>query len=151
MDINISSPAFQEGTSIPSKYTCDGDDVSPPLSWESVPEARSFVLICDDPDAPMGTWVHWVLYNLPPEELSLDENIPPKKKLENGALQGMNDFRRIGYGGPCPPSGEHRYFFKLYALDSMLELEAGATKAQVMIALEGHVRAQGHLMGRYRR
>jgi Raf kinase inhibitor-like YbhB/YbcL family protein len=99
----------------------------------------------------MGTWVHWILYNLPPEELSLDENIPPKKKLENGALQGMNDFRRIGYGGPCPPSGEHRYFFKLYALDSMLELEAGATKAQVMIALEGHVRAQGHLMGRYRR
>jgi Raf kinase inhibitor-like YbhB/YbcL family protein len=151
MDIKISSPAFQEGASIPSKYTCDGDDVSPPLIWEPVPDARSFVLICDDPDAPMGTWVHWVLYNLPPDGLRLEENIPAQERLDNGALQGMNDFRRIGYGGPCPPSGEHRYFFKLYALDHTLELEAGATKAQVMIAMEGHVRAQGHLMGRYRR
>ncbi len=151
MDIHLSSPAFQEGASIPSQYTCDGEDVSPPLSWDAVPEARSFVLICDDPDAPMGTWVHWVLYNLPPDALSLEGNVPPQAKLPNGALQGVNDFRRIGYGGPCPPSGEHRYFFKIYALDSRLDLDAGATKAQVLIAMEGHVRAQGHLMGRYRR
>ncbi len=152
MDIKITSTAFEEGGMIPRKYTCDGEDVSPPLSWTGVPEgAETIALISDDPDAPMGTWVHWVLFNLPATEKGLPEAIPPDRELKNGAKQGRNDFRRIGYGGPCPPGGTHRYFFKLYALDAVLNLPAGATKAELLKAMEGHILAQGQLMGKYRR
>ena len=152
MAMKISSTAFENGGNIPVKYTCDGEDVSPPLSWEGVPqEAVSLALICDDPDAPMGTWVHWVLFNIPPDVKGLPENIPPQPTLDNGAVHGINDFRNYGYGGPCPPGGTHRYFFKLYALDTKLDLKPGATKAQLLDAMEGHVLAQGELMGKYSR
>ncbi|RMF57675.1 MAG: YbhB/YbcL family Raf kinase inhibitor-like protein [Calditrichaeota bacterium] len=152
MEIKVTSSAFEEGGLIPSKYTCDGADVSPPLSWTAGPKGtQSFALICDDPDAPMGTWVHWVMFNLPADTLSLDEAVPREKVLPTGAKQGTNDFRRIGYGGPCPPSGTHRYFFKLYALDSTLEAEPGITKAQLLEAMEGHILAEGRLMGKYSR
>ena len=152
MGLTIKSSAFEEGGMIPSKYTCDGDDVSPPLSWEGIPEGtKSIALICDDPDAPMGTWVHWVLFNLPPDAKGLPEAVPPVAELENGARQGTNDFRRLGYGGPCPPGGTHQYYFKLYALDTVLELHSGATKADLLKAMEGHVLSEGQLMGRYSR
>ncbi|MCS7337824.1 MAG: YbhB/YbcL family Raf kinase inhibitor-like protein [Verrucomicrobiae bacterium] len=153
MKIQVTSPAFQDGKPIPSKYTCDGEDVSPPLNWTNVPpEAKSLVLISDDPDAPVGTWVHWVLYDLPPTTAGLSEGVPKSSELPNGAKQGINDFRRIGYGGPCPPPGKpHRYYFKLYALDTMLGLKPGATKAEVEKAMKGHILAQGQLMGTYQR
>ncbi|MCS7309041.1 MAG: YbhB/YbcL family Raf kinase inhibitor-like protein [Armatimonadota bacterium] len=152
MDIRLTSTAFPEGGMIPKKYTCDGEDVSPPLTWDNVPEGtKSFALICDDPDAPMGTWVHWVLFNLPADVRSLPEAVPPDKELPSGARQGTNDFRKIGYGGPCPPSGTHRYYFKLYALDTMLDLPAGCSKAQLLKAMDGHVLAEGQLMGKYSR
>ena len=152
MEIQVQSSAFKEGEMIPKKYTCDSADVSPPLSWDAVPEgAQSLALISDDPDAPMGTWVHWVLYDLPPLTRELPENIPPQKILKNGSKQGTNDFRKIGYGGPCPPGGTHRYYFKLYALDKELGLEPGMTKTQLLEAMEGHILAQGQLMGKYKR
>lgn len=152
MDIIIKSPAFVPGGKIPGKYTCDGMDISPPLTWTSGPEGtKTFALICDDPDAPMGTWVHWVLFNLPADITEFRENLPPEKELESGAKQGMNDFRKIGYGGPCPPGGVHRYFFKLYALDTEINLEAGATKEELLKAMEGHILAEGQLIGRYER
>lgn len=152
MDIRLTSTAFAEGGIIPRKYTCDGADVSPPLAWDNVPDGtKSFALICDDPDAPMGTWVHWVLFNLPADVRSLPEAVPPDKELSNGARQGTNDFRKIGYGGPCPPRGTHRYYFKLYALDTTLDLPAGSSKAQLLKAMEGHVLAEGQLMGKYGR
>jgi len=152
MEIKITSSAFEDGGMIPAKYTCDGADVSPPLRWDAVPEGtKSIALICDDPDAPMGTWVHWVLFNLPAEVNELAENIPADKILPNGARQGVSDFGRIGYGGPCPPSGTHRYFFKIYALGIELGLEAGANKRQLLKAMEGHILAQGQLIGKYKR
>ena len=152
MDIIIKSPAFVPGGKIPGKYTCDGMDISPPLTWTSGPEGtKTFALICDDPDAPMGTWVHWVLFNLPADITEFRENVPPERELESGAKQGMNDFRKIGYGGPCPPGGVHRYFFKLYALDTEINLEAGATKAELLKAMEGHILAEGQIIGRYER
>jgi Raf kinase inhibitor-like YbhB/YbcL family protein len=152
MDIKVSSTAFEEEGMIPAKYTCDEEDVSPPLAWDSIPEGtKTLALICDDPDAPVGTWVHWVLFNLPADISELPENIPPEKELENGAKQGTNDFGRIGYGGPCPPGGTHRYYFKLYALDVELDLEAGERKPQLLEAMEGHILAEGQLMGRYSR
>ncbi|GAG43934.1 unnamed protein product [marine sediment metagenome] len=152
MDIKIKSPAFVPEGKIPGKYTCDGMDISPPLAWTSGPEGtKTFALICDDPDAPMGTWVHWVLFNLPADIIELRENVPPERELENGAKQGMNDFRKIGYGGPCPPGGTHRYYFKLYALDTEINLEAGATKSELLKAMEGHILVEGQLMGRYER
>jgi len=152
MDVQVTSTAFQEGGMIPAKHTCDGPNVSPPLAWSGIPEtAKSVALISDDPDAPAGTWVHWVLYNLPPATKDLPENVPPSDTLSSGARQGKNDFRKFGYGGPCPPSGTHRYYFKIYALDTMLNLAAGATKAQVLKAMEGHILAQGQLMGKYKR
>ena len=152
MEIEIKSAAFVPGGKIPEKYTCDGMDISPPLTWTSGPEGtKAFALICDDPDAPMGTWVHWVLFNLPADVTELRENVPPERELESGAKQGMNDFRKIGYGGPCPPGGTHRYFFKLYALDEEINLEAGTTKEELLKAMEGHVLAEGQLMGRYER
>lgn len=152
MDIEVTSPAFGEGESMPATYTADGEDISPPLEWTGVPEgAKSIALINDDPDAPVGTWVHWVLYNIPPDVTSLEENMPPDETLANGARQGTTDFGRIGYGGPAPPSGTHRYFFKVYALDTMLDLPTGATKRQVGDAMQGHVLAEGQLMGKYSR
>lgn len=152
MEIKITSTAFEDGGLIPARYTCDGADISPPLRWETVPEGtKTIALICDDPDAPMGTWVHWVLFNLPAETRELAEKIPPDSTLPNQALQGTSDFGRIGYGGPCPPSGTHRYFFKIYALDTQIELAAGANKRQLLKAMEGHILAQGQLIGKYKR
>lgn len=152
VEIKVTSSAFQNDGMIPAKYTCDGPDVSPPIAWNGVPEGtKSIALICDDPDAPGGTWVHWVLYSLPASTKSLSEHVPPDKVLPNGAKQGTTDFGKIGYGGPCPPSGTHRYFFKVFALDTMLSLNSGATKAQLVKAMEGHILAQGQLIGKYSR
>jgi len=152
MEIKITSPAFEEGGLIPPKYTCDGADLSPPLQWDAVPEGtKSIALINDDPDAPVGTWVHWVLFNLPADTKELAENIPPDRTLPDGARQGTNDFGRIGYGGPCPPGGTHRYFFKIYALDAQINLAAGASKRELLKAIEGHILAQGQLIGKYKR
>ncbi len=150
--MKIKSTAFEHEEMIPEMYTCDGADVSPPLEWSSVPEGtKSFALICDDPDAPMGTWVHWVVYDLPANITKLPENIPPERTLADGGTQGMTDFRRIGYGGPCPPGGTHRYFFKLYALDTKVDLDPGATKDQLLEAMQGHILSEAELMGKYRR
>ncbi len=151
--LKITSTAFEPGAAIPKKFTCEGPDVSPALSWSDPPAgAQSFALIADDPDAPVGTWVHWVLYDLPADARSLAENIPKEGQLPNGARQGRNDFRKIGYGGPCPPPGKpHRYFFKLYALDAKLNLKAGATKTEAERAMQGHILAQGELIGRFAR
>lgn len=150
--LQIKSSAFEMDGTIPKKYTCDGEDISPPLSWDGIPEGtKSIVLINDDPDAPMGTWVHWVLYDLPASTRELQENFPKEKTLHSGAKQGITDFKRVGYGGPCPPSGTHRYFFKLYALDTKLNLEAGATKRQVEDAMKGHIVTQAELVGKYSR
>ncbi len=150
--MELTSTSFKNGEFIPRKYTCDGNDISPPLNWDKVPEGtKSFAFISDDPDAPMGTWVHWVFYNLPPDLRSLQEGIPLDRQLKDGAMQGMTDFKRPGYGGPCPPGGVHRYFFKLYALDSLLNLKPGATKSEVTKAMHGHILSQCELMGKYRR
>jgi len=153
MKLDIKSTAFGEGNSIPKQYTCDGADISPQLSWSQPPEGTgSMVLICDDPDAPMGTWVHWVLYGLSPDTLEISENIPDDKEVLGGAKHGVNDFHKYGYGGPCPPGGTHRYFFKLYAVDTeVVDLDPGATKDEVLVAIKGHVLAEGQLMGRYSR
>lgn len=149
--MKLTSSAFAEGTLIPRKYSCDGDDVSPPLAWSDVPAgARSLALICDDPDAPVGTWVHWVVFNLPPTVMGLSEGVPAQKAAAGG-MHGANSWRRLGYGGPCPPSGTHRYFFKLYALDTTLALDNTATAKDVQAALAGHVLAQAQLMGKYQR
>ncbi len=150
--MELQSAVFAAGGEIPKKYTCQGQDVSPPLSWNAVPEkTQSFALICDDPDAPMGVWVHWVIFNLPAEARELAENVPTQKILPNGAKQGSNDFRKIGYGGPCPPSGEHRYYFKLYALNTKLNLDAGVKKTELLQAMAGHILDECQLMGKYRR
>lgn len=153
MSIEITSTAFKAGQSIPKPYTGDGADQSPPLQWSEAPAgAKSIALICDDPDAPRGTWVHWVLFNLPAQARDLEEAVPTTETLANGAKQGKNDFGNIGYGGPAPPRGKaHRYFFKLYALDVALDLPSGATKAQLEAAMKGHVLAEGQLMGTYQR
>jgi len=152
MAIKVVSSAFQEGGMIPADYTCDGKNISPPLSWSGIPEkAVTLALICDDPDAPVGTWVHWVLYNLPASVKELPAGVPPEERLASGAVQGKNDFRKVGYGGPCPPGGTHRYYFKLYALDKALELKPGAIKKELLKAMEGHILAEGQLMGRYKR
>jgi Raf kinase inhibitor-like YbhB/YbcL family protein len=152
MTIQVSSAAFEEGGMIPAKYTCDGDDISPPLQWAGIPQAtKSIALICDDPDAPMGTWVHWVMWNIPPEVKELAEHILSEPELPDGARQGLSDFRRPGYGGPCPPSGVHRYYFKIYALDTMLDLPDSTRKADLLKAMKGHILAEGQLMGKYSR
>ncbi len=152
--LKITSSAFLEGGAIPAKYAAppDGDDVSPPLSIGSVPTGtKSLALICDDPDAPGGTWVHWVIWNISPENASIPENIPTTNTVESlgGAKQGANSWGNIGYGGPSPPSGTHRYYFRVYALDTMLELSAGSSRAQLDAAMQGHILAQGALMGKY--
>ena len=151
--MQLTSSAFQQGSSIPVQHTCDDANVSPPLAWTGVPPAaKTLALLADDPDAPMGTWVHWVLYDLPLSANALPEDIARTQFAVAGAKQGLNDFGHLGYGGPCPPAGKpHRYFFKLYALDCELPLGPGATKAQVEKAMSGHVLAQAELMGTYQR
>jgi len=151
--MQIQSSAFNEGETIPKKHTCEGEDVSPQLSWSGVPGgAKSLAMICDDPDAPVGTWVHWVLFGIAPDATELPEGVPDGETAPGGATHGRNDFGAVGYGGPCPPPGPaHRYYFKLYAVDNEPALEPGATKADVMRAIEGHVLAEGRLMGRYQR
>lgn len=150
--MKLESSAFTHNQLIPSTYTCDGKDISPPLSWEEPPEGtKSLALIVDDPDAPDRTFVHWVLYNLPPTTRQLPEGLPHQPQLSLGGMQGKNDFDHYGYGGPCPPSGTHRYFFKLYALDTQLELEPGATKLEVLQAIEGRILAEAELVGHYSR
>jgi Raf kinase inhibitor-like YbhB/YbcL family protein len=153
MSIEITSAAFAEGQPVPAKYTCQGRNLSPPLKWTGAPaNTKSFALIADDPDAPVGDWVHWVLFNLTPATTELAEDMPQSQYLPGGARQGMNDFHRLGYGGPCPPPGKpHRYFFKLYALDTILDLKPGASKQDLLGAMEGHLLAQGQLMGTYQR
>ena len=152
MNMEVKSTAFQEGAMIPKLYTCDGQDISPALSWSGVPsEAKSLALVMDDPDAPRGTWVHWVLFNIPPDTTSLAENLPRTASLPNGAKHGNNSWSKLGYGGPCPPGGAHRYYFKVYALDVVLALSTGITVGQLLKAMEGHILAEGQLMGRYAR
>ena len=152
MAIELNSTAFSEGEMIPARFTCDGEDVSPPLAWSGVPEAaQSLALICDDPDAPVGTWDHWVLFNIPADASGLPEAVSADATLENGAVNGQNSWGRLGYGGPCPPGGTHRYFFYLYALDTRLALDSGASKAQLRQAMQGHILAEGQIMGRYAR
>ena len=153
MPFNISSPGFQNGKDIPKKFTCDGEDVSPALSWtDPPPGSKSFALIADDPDAPRGTWTHWVLFDLPSTTTTLPEGVPKVGDLPGGGRQGVNDFSKIGYGGPCPPPGKpHRYFFKLYALDSQLNLKAGASKQEVEQAMQNHILGKTELMGKYGR
>jgi Raf kinase inhibitor-like YbhB/YbcL family protein len=153
MAMKLTSSAFAQGERVPEKHTGDGADVSPPLAWGGAPAGtKAFVLICDDPDAPVGTWVHWVLYDLPPDTRALPEGVPAAKTVPGGAAQGVNDFRKLGYGGPAPPPGKpHRYFFKLYAVKAPTGLEPGATKQQVLKAIEGRVLAQAELMGTYSR
>jgi Raf kinase inhibitor-like YbhB/YbcL family protein len=152
-DFKLTSSAFQAETIIPRKHTCDGLNTSPPLAWSQPPTGtKAFALIVDDPDAPGGTWVHWVVYDLPGEARSLPEAVPKQSELSSGARQGRNDFPSVGYGGPCPPPGPaHHYHFKLYALDGKLDLKSGATKAEVEKAMRGHVLGEGHLVGRYGR
>lgn len=153
MDFKISSTAFQNGSGIPKKFTCEGADVSPPVSWTGAPRnVQSFALIADDPDAPAGTWTHWVIYDLPANVTGLEENVSKVDNLPNEARQGRNDFRKLGYGGPCPPPGKpHRYFFKLYALDTKLNLAPGASRQDVEQAIQGHVLVRAELMGKYSR
>ena len=149
--LELKSDSLKHEKSIPDKYTCEGEDISPDLNWGKLPEGTvELALICDDPDAPAGTWVHWVIYRIPPDTSGLEESIPPVKQTETGILQGENSWGRIGYGGPCPPRGKpHRYFFKLYALDKELELKPGATKQKLEAAMKGHIIGYGELMGTY--
>ena len=149
MSFTLQSKAFSDGSSIPTKYTCTAEDISPPLAWEGAPEkTKSFVLIMDDPDAPGGTWDHWIVFNIPETVHAFSENL---MLLPEGALQGKNSWGKSVYGGPCPPSGEHRYYFKLYALDNRLNLPEGASKSEVESAMQGHVLADATVMGRYKK
>ncbi|MGE5222752.1 MAG: YbhB/YbcL family Raf kinase inhibitor-like protein [Omnitrophica WOR_2 bacterium] len=152
MTMKVTSPAFAEGQNIPKKFTCDGDNLSPALTWSGVPDgAQSLVLIADDPDAPAGTWVHWVLYNIPSDQTGLPEGTGNQADSSLG-VEGITSYKKSGYGGPCPPKGaSHRYYFKVYALDTTLSLKAGSTKSDVEKAMQGHILAQGQLMGKYGR
>ena len=153
LSLTLTSTAFDSGGVIPVEYTCEGENVSPPLRWSDPPQGtRSWALICDDPDAPAKTWVHWVLFNLPAETRRLERGVPEAPELENGARHGKNDFGRTGYGGPCPPPGKpHRYFFKLYALDKVVDLKPGVSKSRLLDEMEGHILARGELMGTFSR
>jgi hypothetical protein len=150
MTIELTSPAFAQGQPIPVKYTCQGEDISPALAWGEPPAGtQSFALIMDDPDAPGGTWVHWVLFNIPASARGLPESIDANPALPDGSLSGKNSWGRTGYGGPCPPGGTHRYFFKLYALDETLAINAGADKGELEKAMVGHILAYAELMGTF--
>ncbi|HWC18046.1 MAG TPA: YbhB/YbcL family Raf kinase inhibitor-like protein [Terriglobales bacterium] len=150
--MKIESSSFVQGQSIPQKYTCDGEDASPELHWSNAPpQTKAFALIAEDPDAPVGTWVHWVIYNIPASTHTLAEGMQ-KNATTSAGFQGLNDFKKTGYGGPCPPSGKaHRYFFKLYALDTQTSLKPGATKRDLEAAMKGHIIASAELMGTYQR
>ena len=149
----LESSRLNPGDDVPRRFTCDGEDVSPPLEWGTPPEGtQSFCLVAEDPDAPGGTFIHWLLYDLPANTRALPENLPKRGQLPNGARQGRNGFGRTGYGGPCPPPGPaHRYFCRLYALDKKTNLSAGANRAEMDRAMKGHILAQADLMGRYKR
>jgi Raf kinase inhibitor-like YbhB/YbcL family protein len=150
MPFEISSTVFKNGEMIPTKFSCKGSDISPALIWTEPPaDTQSFALIMDDPDAPMGTWVHWVVYNIPASTRELKEAIPTDANLSDGSIQGYTSAKSTGYHGPCPPSGTHRYFFKLYALDTMLSLSDKADKKELLAAMEGHVLANVELMGTF--
>lgn len=151
--IRVLAKVFINGGPIPPRHTCQGENLSPELSWEGIPPGtKSLALVCDDPDAPAGTWVHWVVFNLLPYETGIGEGVGLTPVLPNGAVQGSNSWKKIGYAGPCPPPGNaHRYFFRLYALDIALELKSGASFAQLMEAMKGHILGQGEVMGTYRR
>ncbi|MDD5011748.1 MAG: YbhB/YbcL family Raf kinase inhibitor-like protein [Phycisphaerae bacterium] len=152
MAFTITSPVFEEGGIIPAKYTCDGQNISPPLQWTGAPKGtKSFALISDDPDAPIGIWVHWIIWNIPAEANQLPENIPQVEKLQDGSMQGLNSYPHCGYSGPCPPSGTHRYYFKLYALDTMLDLSAESTNKDLLKAMKNNILAQTSIMGKYQR
>ena len=151
--LELTSPDFASGGTVPKALTCDGSDSSPALQWKAPPSGtQTLVMIADDPDAPVGTWVHWVAYNIPSTLRTLPQNFPKTEQLPDGTRQGKNDFDKIGYGGPCPPAGKpHRYFFKLYAIDTKLDLKPGATKKEVEHAIQGHILARGEYVGRYSR
>ncbi|MBN1535045.1 MAG: YbhB/YbcL family Raf kinase inhibitor-like protein [Spirochaetes bacterium] len=150
--LTVQSDSFTHNGMIPSKYTCDGQDISPQISWSGAPaETKSYALICDDPDAPVGDWVHWVLFNIPAQTTELPEHFIAKSGAVPGLKAGITDFRRTEYGGPCPPGGVHRYFFKVYALDSLLGLKEGATKRELLQGMEGHILSKGELVGKYTR
>jgi len=153
MAFTVKSSAFASGAEIPKQFTCSGTDVSPLLEWSSPPaKTASFALIVDDPDAPAGTWVHWVLWDLPPTAHSLPQGVAKREQLADGSHQGKNDFRNIGYNGPCPPPGKpHRYFFRLYALDTKLDLAPGATRQELDSAMKGHLVGEAEYMGTFRR
>ena len=153
MGFEIKSSAFENGGLIPAEYTCDGSNLSPHITWKEAPDGtKSLALICDDTDAPVGAWVHWLLYNIPPEKSALPEGMSKSTNLPDGMMQGTNDFRRWGYGGPCPPSGSsHHYYFKLYALDNRLNIGAGVQKKDVERAMKGHVIEETVLVGKYGR
>ena len=152
-EMTVLSTAFVMGAPVPLKYTGGGDNLSPPLSWSGLPAGtQSVAVLCDDPDAPAGDWVHWVLFNLPPATVRLEEGVPARPVLPNGAVQGLNDYAQHGYDGPWPPPGKpHRYFFKVYALDAKLNLPATARKRELPKALQGHILAQGQLHGTFQR
>jgi Raf kinase inhibitor-like YbhB/YbcL family protein len=149
----LTSTAFKAEGGIPQRFTCDGDNISPPLAWSGAPQGtRSFALIMHDPDAPKpGGYTHWVVYNIPSTVTHLEENAPKQERLPDGGIQGENDSGRIGYTGPCPPSGTHRYYFRLYALDREVDLKGGASKSELESAMKGHILAQAELMGKYKR
>jgi hypothetical protein len=149
----LTSAAFRDGESVPVRHACDGEDLSPPLAWTGAPvETRTFALICDDPDAPRGTWVHWLIWNLPADAVELGEGVPPRPELPSGARQGLNDGGDLGYAGPCPPPGKpHRYFFRLNALDTAINLPPGVNRSDLEAAMAGHILAQGTTMGIYQR
>lgn len=150
MNMKLESEAFRAGNPIPTVYTCKGQSLSPPLSWQDVPDGtQTLALIADDPDAPMGTWVHWVVYNIPADRRSFKQSVDKTDSLPDGTRQGKNSSGSIGYQGPCPPSGTHRYFFKLYALDTTLDMRSAATKQDLLDAMDGHVLAYGELMGTF--
>ena len=153
MEMKVTSKAFQDGGMIPKQYTCDGANISPPIAWDSVPEkTKSIALIADDPDAPGKTWIHWVAFNIPASAHEIPENVPAQENISGGGKQGTNDFKKVGYGAPCPPSGSaHRYYFKLFALDTELTQDSSATKDQLLKAMDGHVLGDGQLMGKYQK
>jgi Raf kinase inhibitor-like YbhB/YbcL family protein len=151
--LQLKSSDFASGEKIPKQFSCEGADISPALAWNDPPSGtKSFALIVDDPDAPVGDWVHWVVYNLPVTLRALPQNFAKTEQSSDGTRQGLNDFKKIGYNGPCPPAGKpHRYFFKLYALDARLNLNSRASKKELEAAMQGHILAQGEYMGRYAR
>ena len=150
--MEIKSSSFQEGDMIPAKYTCDGQNISPPLAWNGAPaDTKSFAVICDDPDAPAGTWVHWVIFDIPASINGLPESVPRRDEVPGLGKSGKNTSQHYGYDGPCPPGGTHRYYFKLYALDALLNLNAGLSKEALLKTMKGHVLAEAQVMGRYKR